>query len=92
MKCDECQKELTIGEWPYCPHGLPTHHKGFEPYYDSSLDMTVTGFGDINKACRPYWENDHIVQIQPRDKSDSHYRELNERRRERIEAERRERR
>jgi hypothetical protein len=21
--CDQCQKQLQVGEWPYCPHGFP---------------------------------------------------------------------
>ena len=21
MKCDKCENEIHIGEWPYCPHG-----------------------------------------------------------------------
>lgn len=21
-KCDKCQKELVVGEWPFCPHGF----------------------------------------------------------------------
>ena len=92
MKCDECGKTLVIGDFPFCPHGKPPRSKGFEPFYDVGLDQTVTGMGDINKACRPRWEDDHIVQLQPRDKSEGYYRELNERRRERAEAEKRERR
>ncbi len=59
-------------------------HVGFEPFFDEGLGMTVTGFGDINKECRPKWEQDHIVHIQPRDKSPQYYRELNERRAERA--------
>ena len=93
MKCDSCGATLEIGSWPFCPdHGKPERRKGFEPFYDIGLDQTITGFGDMNKACRPKWEDDHIVQLRPRDKSESYYRELNERRRERAEAERRERR
>lgn len=21
-QCDKCQKELVVGEWPFCPHGM----------------------------------------------------------------------
>lgn len=21
MTCEKCSKELTVGEWPFCPHG-----------------------------------------------------------------------
>lgn len=24
MTCEKCGAELRIGEWPFCPHGLPT--------------------------------------------------------------------
>ena len=23
MICDACQREIQIGEWPFCPHGYP---------------------------------------------------------------------
>ena len=23
--CDKCQKELALGEWPWCPHGFGTY-------------------------------------------------------------------
>lgn len=23
MTCDACGKTLTVGEWPWCPHGRP---------------------------------------------------------------------
>jgi hypothetical protein len=88
MICDKCGYDIQVGEWPYCgdaknTHGRPNKTKGWEPFFDEGLGQVVTGMGDINKACRPYWENDNIVHIQPRDKSPQYYRELNERRRER---------
>jgi hypothetical protein len=24
MKCSNCDNEITIGSWPFCPHGKPT--------------------------------------------------------------------
>ena len=21
MTCDQCQRELVVGDWPFCPHG-----------------------------------------------------------------------
>jgi len=29
MTCSKCQKELSIGEWPFCPHGEPGVYKEF---------------------------------------------------------------
>ena len=23
MTCDRCQQTVTVGEWPWCPHGVP---------------------------------------------------------------------
>ena len=81
MKCESCGGTIEIGSWPWCPdHSRPSPSKGFEPFFDIGLGEYVTGIGDINKACRPKWENDHIIRIQPRDKSAAYYRELNERR------------
>ena len=79
-RCDKCKKRVAVGDWPYCPHGKPSPSKGFEPYENVSLGQVVTGVGDINKACRPQWENDHIVQLQPRDKPPIYWKELNDRR------------
>ena len=84
MKCDQCGHELQIGDHPWCPHGKPTAHKGFLAYDDIQLGQRITGWGDINKAMRPQWNQDHIEQIQPRDLPASYYRELKERRAERA--------
>ena len=78
--CDSCGRLVHIGEHPYCPHGKAGPSKGFEPYFDHGLGRMVTTIGDINAACRPHWEDDSLIHIQPRDKSAAYYRELNERR------------
>lgn len=78
--CPSCGQTQHIGDDYRCPHLPAFKHKGFEPYYDWGLGQHVTGVGDINAACRPKWEGDHITQIQPRDKGEHYYRELNERR------------
>lgn len=91
MKCDICHKPLVLGDWPFCPHGSSYKRKGFEPYLDENISdkpVWITNPGDRNKLMRPHWENDHIVHVQERGKSESYYRELNQRRRERAEAER----
>ena len=94
MNCDSCGQELAIGEWPFCPHGSTQSRKGFEPYWDENISdkpVWIGNPGDRQKLMRPHWENDHVVHVQERGKSESYYRELNERRRERAEKERRER-
>jgi hypothetical protein len=25
MICEKCEKEIVVGEWPFCPHGFPLH-------------------------------------------------------------------
>lgn len=90
--CADCGGSYTIGEWPYCPHGEPYKTKGFEPYLDENISdkpVWITNPGDRNKLMRPHWEKDHIVKVEERGKSDSYYKQLNERRRERAEAEKR---
>jgi hypothetical protein len=83
MTCDDCQKEMQIGDWPYCPHGRAQEAHGFEPYFDVALGQYVTGVGDIKKAMRPHWEQDQYIQLDHRDKGEAYYREMNERRAER---------
>lgn len=29
MRCDSCNRELQIGDWPYCPHGSTRAHRPF---------------------------------------------------------------
>ena len=84
--CPDCGNAQHIGDDYRCPHGPALRSKGFVPYYDIGLDRHVTTIGDINAACRPHWENDHVVHLQPSDKPDSYYRELNERREARANA------
>ncbi len=84
MYCDDCGHEMQIGDYPYCPHGRGTEHKGFEPHYDEGLGKVVTGWGDINKACRPRWEDGKLIHLQPRDKPEKYYKELIEKRRDRA--------
>lgn len=83
MKCDDCGKAVQIGDWPYCPHEKANASKGFEPFVDwnvSDKPVTITNPGDYRKYFKPHWENDNLVHVQPRDKSASYYRELNDRR------------
>ncbi len=87
MRC-ECGHDIQIGEWPFCPdHSRPVSTKGFEPFVDDNIadhPVTITSGADYKKHFKPRWENDHIVHLQPRDKSASYYRELNDRREERA--------
>lgn len=31
MKCDSCGAELSVGSWPWCPHGTPQGMLGAFP-------------------------------------------------------------
>ena len=95
--CPECRKPLEIGEWPYCPHGFPGAgvfgFKPHAPYVDYNIStepVTITNPGDKAKYLRPYWENDHIIKVEPKERPNGYYRELNDRRRARAEKEKRE--
>ena len=88
MQCETCGQAITIGEWPWCPHGQPAPSKGFEPYVDihtTGKPVTVSNPGDRNAMYRPHWENDHIVQVVPRDMPKSYWKDLAVRREERRE-------
>lgn len=42
MKCDVCEVELQVGQWPWCPH---EDARGFgdapiEPYFDENITST----------------------------------------------------
>ena len=88
MICDKCGAELEVGSWPFCGdrknvHGKPSPSKGFLAYFDDGLGKSVTGWGDINKECRPRWEGGKLIHLQPRDKPEKYYKELIEKRRDR---------
>ena len=38
MKCDNCNTEVVVGDWPFCPHG-PSRYRvdAFDPYFDTDL-------------------------------------------------------
>lgn len=69
MKCDSCNREITIGEWPYCPHGKAQPSKGFEPYWDENISdkpVWVSTPGDRKKYLKPHWDKDYVVHVQER--------------------------
>lgn len=36
--CESCGKTYNVGEWPWCPHGIPNGMLGeFKPYWDDNL-------------------------------------------------------
>jgi hypothetical protein len=35
--CDKCGKDYAIGEWPFCPHGVPHGMMTFVPYWDEHV-------------------------------------------------------
>lgn len=52
VTCESCGQPLTIGSWPFCPHGRYLQRSGFEPRWDDGLGKYVTGWGDIHQAMR----------------------------------------
>jgi hypothetical protein len=38
MICEMCQRTLVIGEWPFCPHGMPERSGGA-----AMIDDTISG-------------------------------------------------
>lgn len=36
-KCDKCSKMYCTGEWPFCPHGIPTSLAPFKEYWDEHV-------------------------------------------------------
>ena len=34
MRCDDCGQDVGVGEWPWCPHGVPSM---------VVIDDTITG-------------------------------------------------
>jgi hypothetical protein len=38
-KCEKCNQEVSIGDWPWCPHGSAANfgEESIEPYWDEML-------------------------------------------------------
>ena len=53
-KCDECGKELRIGDWPFCPHGRieGTLFRERAPYYDYGLDARITSLAQKRRLMK----------------------------------------
>jgi hypothetical protein len=52
--CDECGKELKIGDFPFCPHGrmeAPLFRER-PPYYDHGLDAWITSLGQKRRLMK----------------------------------------
>jgi len=39
MKCDQCNRDVNVGDWPFCPHGSARNfgEQPLEPYIDHNL-------------------------------------------------------
>jgi hypothetical protein len=46
--CDKCGKEVTIGEWPFCPHGIPSKATTApdHAYFDIGLGKYIRNQGE----------------------------------------------
>jgi len=52
LTCEKCGAEITIGAWPWCPHGKPAPQYVFQPYFDIGLGREITSYADRWKAMR----------------------------------------
>lgn len=101
MKCESCGEVLKLGSWPYCadgtgkhghepPHGNLGDFRAYTDYHIADEPVHITSLAQKKTLLKPHWKDDQIIQIQPRDLPDSHYRELNDRRAHRAEMARKE--
>jgi len=37
MTCDECGREIELGQWPFCPHGTVREYHPFIPFWDNHI-------------------------------------------------------
>ena len=49
-ECEKCHEQVTIGQWPYCPHGtglgeLGEFHEYFDPHITSERDPSTGRVG-----------------------------------------------
>lgn len=62
MKCDSCNQEIEIGEWPFCPHGFKERSvaaNGF-PFTTTHIDGTSRTFNserELQQACKEHGVN-----------------------------------
>lgn len=43
MKCDSCNEEISIGDWPFCPHGSVRRKNAFQEYPYVTKNLTADG-------------------------------------------------
>jgi len=51
-RCDRCGQEYGIGEFPFCPHGVPMEYHPFRPRFDIALGKQVNSLGERWKFMR----------------------------------------
>lgn len=56
MICESCGKELQVGEWPWCPHGVPQGMLGeYRAHWEENLSpepVWVTSLAQKEKLLR----------------------------------------
>jgi hypothetical protein len=69
--CEECGKEYTIGQWPYCggsgDHGVPRGLQTFKPYIDYNMldhPVEITSWAQRARLAR---ENGLVEKDKPKD-------------------------
>lgn len=51
-RCEKCGKDYGIGDWPYCPHGVPLEYHPFVPRFDIALGRYTATLADRWKGMR----------------------------------------
>jgi len=56
MTCEKCNKEIQVGEWPWCPHGMPQGMLGeYRAHWEENLSpepVWVTSLAQKQKLLR----------------------------------------
>jgi hypothetical protein len=37
IRCEECGRQVKIGDWPFCPHDTVRSRAIFKPYWDTNI-------------------------------------------------------
>jgi hypothetical protein len=77
MTCDKCQKELQVGEWPFCPHGF-----GSNSVQDDSIPGGLemkNGLCNPDGTARKYYSKSEIAAEAQRRGLEPHVRHIGSR-------------
>ena len=70
--CEECGRDVSIGDFPFCPHGHGNNlQKPMTPYTDTQLAATPMEFSTISEKVRFMDRNSIVPRGEARQKSSS---------------------